>query len=64
MTRATVHIDELPPQVRSQVRKRLKPDRENLTRAAVMVLTALDQNGIAVREWLKVLELVKKWLKA
>lgn len=64
MTRAAVNIDELPTETKNQIKKRLRPDRDSLTRAAVGVLSALDQTGIAVREWPRVLELVRKWLRA
>jgi len=63
MTRAGVSIDELSPEVKQQVRKRLKPDKDSLTRAAVKVLDALDDTGLGVSQWCRVLDLVKKMLK-
>lgn len=63
MTRAAVNIDELPPETKRQVKKLLKPDKDSLTRAAVAVLVALDQNGLGVKQWARVLELVGRWLK-
>jgi hypothetical protein len=64
LARAAVHLDELPTETRNQVKKALKADKDSLTRASVAVLLALDQNGLGVKQWLKVLELVKKMLKA
>ena len=34
MTRAAVHIDDLPNEVKKQVKKQIKPDRDSLARAA------------------------------
>lgn len=63
MARAAINIDELPTETKNQIKKQLKPDKDNLTRAAVAVLVALDQNGLGVKQWAKVLELVRRWLK-
>lgn len=63
MGKAGVHIEDLPTETRNQIKKHLKPSRDTITRAAVAVLAALNQNDLDIKHWPRVLDLVRKWLK-
>ena len=58
-----VNINDLPKEARERIRSRLPgPTKEEVTRATVAVLNALNATGLPVSAWWRALEMAKRWL--
>jgi len=58
-----VHINDLPKEAQERIKGRLPaPNKEEVTRATVAVLNALNATGLPVSAWWRALELAKRWL--